>query len=80
MGYTPNCLLLGISIQIKEKLALTKQLTVLNTLLDRLKKVYLDVDFTREEYLAEKQSIEMEQKTQDFKFSFLELFFSTAQT
>lgn len=56
-------------IQAKEKLAFTKQLTVLNTRLDRLKKVYLDGDFTREEYLTEKQSIEMEQKTLEKRIS-----------
>lgn len=50
-------------IQAKEKLAYTKQLTVLKTRLDRLKKVYLDGDFTRDEYLAEKQCIEMEEQT-----------------
>lgn len=50
-------------LQAKEKLAYTKQLTVLKTRLDRLKKVYLDGDFTREEYLTEKQSIEMEEET-----------------
>lgn len=56
-------------IQAKEKLAFTKQLTVLNTRLDKLKKVYLDGDFTREEYLTEKQSIEMEQKTLEKRIS-----------
>ena len=56
-------------IQAKEKLACTKQLTVLNTRLDRLKKVYLDGDFTREEYLSEKQSIEMEEQTLENKIA-----------
>ncbi len=56
-------------IQAKERLLHTKQLTALNTRLDRLKKVYLDGDFTREEYLAEKQSIEMEQKTLENKIA-----------
>ena len=51
------------NIQVKEKLSYTKQLTTLTTRLDRLKKVYLDGDFTREEYLLEKQNIEIEQKT-----------------
>ena len=51
------------NIQVKEKLSYTKQLTTRTTRLDRLKKVYLDGDFTREEYLLEKQNIEIEQKT-----------------
>lgn len=50
-------------IQAKEKLGLTKYLTVLDRRLDRLKNAYLDGDFTREEYLSEKQNIEVEQKT-----------------
>ncbi len=37
--------------------------------MDRLKKVYLDGDFTREEYLAEKQSIEIEQNTLENKIA-----------
>ena len=47
----------------------TKQLTNLTTRLDRLKKVYLDGDFTREEYLLEKQNIEIEQKTLENKIA-----------
>ena len=49
------------NIQAKEKLTYEKQLTVLNTRFERLKKCYLDGDFTRDEYLTEKQNIEMEQ-------------------
>lgn len=56
-------------IKDKEKLAYKKQLTVLSNRLDRLKKVYLDGDFTREEYLAEKQSIEIEQNTLENKIA-----------
>ena len=47
----------------------TKQLTTLTTRLDRLKKVYLDGDFTREEYLLKKQNIEIEQKTLENKIA-----------
>ena len=57
------------NIQVKEKLSYTKQLTTLTTRLDRLKKVYLDGDFTREEYLLEKQNIEIEQKTLENKIA-----------
>ena len=58
-------------VQIKEKLILTKQLTVLQSRLDRLKKVYLDGDFSREEYLSEKQSIELEKHTLEKKIESL---------
>lgn len=37
--------------------------------IDRLKKVYFDGDFTREEYLTENQSIEVEQKTLENKIA-----------
>lgn len=37
-------------------------LQALKTRFDRLKKTYLDGDFSREEYLKEKQDIELEQK------------------
>ena len=48
--------------QLKEKLGFTKDLTVLNSRLERLKSVYLDGDFTRDEYLTEKQNIQREQE------------------
>ena len=50
-------------METKERLAFTKKLTVLNSRLDRLKSAYLDGDFSKEEYHAEKQKIELEQKT-----------------
>ena len=49
-------------IQAKEKLGFTKDLTVLNSRLERLKTAYLDGDFTRDEYLTEKQNIQREQE------------------
>ena len=49
-------------IQAKEMLGFTKDLTVLNSRLDRLKTAYLDGDFTRDEYLTEKQNIQREQE------------------
>ena len=48
--------------EANERLNLTKQLTFLDSRFDRLKKTYLDGDFSREEYLKEKQDIELEQK------------------
>ena len=49
-------------IQAKEMLGFTKDLTVLNSRLERLKTAYLDGDFTRDEYLTEKQNIQREQE------------------
>ena len=46
----------------EERINLTKQLKFLDSRFDRLKKTYLDGDFSREEYLKEKQYIELEQK------------------
>ncbi len=56
-------------VQSKEKLSLTKQLTVLNTRLERLKSAYLDGDFTSEEYRTEKQNIQLEQQTIEKRIS-----------
>ncbi|MBQ8635849.1 hypothetical protein IJ425_06835 [bacterium] len=48
--------------EANERLNLAKQLMFLDSRFDRLKKTYLDGDFSREEYLKEKQDIELEQK------------------
>ena len=48
--------------EANERINLTKQLKFLDSRFDRLKKTYLDGDFSREEYLKEKQDIELEQK------------------
>ena len=50
-------------IQSQEKLTLSKKVTSLNSRYDRLKIAYLDGDFDREEYLTEKQNIELEKRT-----------------
>lgn len=50
-------------IQAKEKVGFTKDLKGLNSRLDRLKTAYLDRDFTRDEYLTEKQNIQREQES-----------------
>ena len=56
-------------IKNKEKIGFTKDLKVLNSRLDRLKTAYLDGDFTRDEYLTEKQNIQREQEALEKRIS-----------
>ena len=55
--------------QAKEKLALTKQLTISNTRLERLNDIYLDGDISKDEYHAKKQNIEFEKHNLEQKIS-----------